>query len=220
MKTNKKLVKLILSSIISVFLFSCSNNLSRDKAKEQIIQKYKLPYEITRDINLSAQTTSKFRNSSKDAHNIPTKQGVMINLENEGLITYTIERTSSNIEEMWYENGSPNVFFTEKNPPWIANWRQHSTRIYKIAETYQHSGNLTEKGRQYLVNGNNFKLANRVFGEITGIVERKDLNISEVTYTEKITDITPFGKVLGINEEIIDRTVTFTKYDDGWRLGN
>ena len=56
-----------------------------------------------------------------------------------------------------------------------------------------------------------------VFGEITGIVERQQ-NMAEVTYTEKTTDITPFGQRRNIAEGTTSRTAMFTRYDDGWRL--
>ena len=70
------------------------------------------------------------------------------------------------------------------------------------------------------VNGNSVKVATIEFGEVTGIVERKELNIAEVNYTTKRVNITPFGKAYNINEETFNRSASFTKYDDGWRIGN
>jgi len=66
--------------------------------------------------------------------------------------------------------------------------------------------------------GENVEVANIEFGEITGILEIKALNGAEVKYTEKRKNITPFGKALGIKEEILDKNISMRKYDDGWRI--
>jgi hypothetical protein len=183
-----------------------------------------LPYDETRVINLSFLTENEFKSFSSDSHNMPSKQGEMIILEQEGLITYAIERTSSYSKKEWYDPNSRRYGeYREDGDLYGEEFRSRMfAKGYKITyiikDTYKHSGNLTEKGRKYLVSGDNFKVSRKEFGKITGIVERKELSISEVIYTEKRKDITPFGKVLGIYEETINNSATFTKYDDGWRV--
>jgi len=211
----KIMIKLCSIGIIVLFMFGCSKELSRDESKKLIIQKYNFPYDETREINLFQQTSTEFKSTSGDAHNIPPKQGVMLNLEQAGLITYNIERTSFNTREVWWDGplgfSAPNE--TVRNAHRQKGYRQE----FITKETYNHIGNLTEKGRQYLAAGG-VKVAKIEFGEITGIVERKEFNIAEVNFTERRQDITPFGRALNIYEETFNRSATFTRYDDGWRI--
>jgi len=82
-----------------------------------------------------------------------------------------------------------------------------------------HKIDYTEEGAKYhFGDGENVEVANIEFGEITGILEIKALNGAEVKYTEKRKNITPFGKALGIKEEILDKNISMRKYDDGWRI--
>ena len=95
-------------------------------------------------------------------------------------------------------------------------------------------GDLTAKGKEYAVsdiyndvdnNGVHFadkkinvKVAKLEFGEITGIQEMKQFNTAEVSYTLVRKDITPFGEVFKCVEGKENKTATFKKYDDGWRI--
>jgi hypothetical protein len=92
-----------------------------------------------------------------------------------------------------------------------------------------HDSELTEKGKEYAVGsiqhdnlwGNDYiqvRIADLDFGEITGIVEHKGSNISEVKFTLVRKNITPFGKAFNLSKGYIASTATFTKYDDGWRI--
>jgi hypothetical protein len=89
---------------------------------------------------------------------------------------------------------------------------------------------LTEQGKQYAVSsvfntdnmyiqGINVKVAKLDFGEITGIVERKEFNMAQVEYTIVRTEITPFGRIaFKYNESPETKTAVFSKFDDGWRI--
>jgi hypothetical protein len=89
---------------------------------------------------------------------------------------------------------------------------------------------LTEKGKQYAVSQEyntdnmyihkiNVKVSTLDFGEITGIMEQKELNIAEVNYTIVRKDVNPFGRIaFDLNNGTFTKSVTFTKYDDGWRI--
>ena len=94
---------------------------------------------------------------------------------------------------------------------------------------------LTEKGNQYAVSdkyiddeGTGFryryikvKAAKMEFGEILGILAKKELNLAQVDYTLIRKDITPFGRIVfKLDEKTINNSVTFAKYDDGWRIAN
>jgi hypothetical protein len=93
-------------------------------------------------------------------------------------------------------------------------------------------GKLTAKGKQYAVSGEykgtnehynqgyiNVKAATLTFGEITGILQNKESNTAKVDYTLLRKDVTPFGRIaFKLNEGTFNKSVTFTKYDDGWRI--
>ena len=213
---NHKILLVTLIGIILPFIFSCSSKLNREMAEKIIIQTYQLPYDDIREINFTAETSSQFITTEKDGHDIPPKQGLLLKMEQEGLITYSINRTSSEIvEKLWWTGFGgydTNIdYFTKKVDP---------SRVlkYTIRETYQHVGTLTERGKQFLVNGNNFKVSKKEFGTISGIVESQGLNITEVRYTV-IETPTPFGiAVFELQNGTVEKSATFRKYDDGWRI--
>lgn len=100
---------------------------------------------------------------------------------------------------------------------------------------------LTSEGQKYLVGESNFngfpvylmKVAETVFGEITGMKELNDGKLFEVEYTLKYANVTPFGEAFSIYHQAIadevnlpiynsgesfNRKVLIAKYDDGWRI--
>ena len=218
-----QIFKLFLCGITIPFLFGCSKELSRVEAEKSIRVKEHFPCDDIRVIDLSSadgQTYNIYHDSPNDQiqqqvylnYTKPSAKALFVNLQNEGLITYKIEIVEIENRVVWTAPGSLGYIESQSS-------RMPEYTIKKLLTyfKYVHRGYLTEKGKQYQ-NGSGFIVAKREFGEITGIVERKELNISEVNFTEKRKDITPFGKALGINEETFNRTETFTKYDDGWRL--
>lgn len=83
---------------------------------------------------------------------------------------------------------------------------------------YEHG--LTADGNKYKVGEQDYypvvKLGDLVFDEITGIADIME-NIKEVEYNLKYTNITPFGDIM-LKTSKVAKTVTFRKYDDGWRI--
>jgi hypothetical protein len=65
------------------------------------------------------------------------------------------------------------------------------------------------------------RVATLALGEITGIRELEGVGVAEVSYTLVREDITPFGKIMfNMAAGTLQRTATFTKFDDGWRIGD
>ena len=70
------------------------------------------------------------------------------------------------------------------------------------------------------------KMADRSLIAITGIRESSEGNTATVELQWQYTNLTPFGKVAPLLDGRLDYTpnrprnasVTFKKYDDGWRL--
>ena len=88
---------------------------------------------------------------------------------------------------------------------------------------------FTDKGKQYMLptkeedlkyQGQNVKLANQEFGEITGIVAGgKDNKAAMVEYTVVNKNITPFSKMIKRDLTKPEKhKAYFVKYDTGWKL--
>jgi hypothetical protein len=194
MKHTKNLARLIMLFSIFFSLVSCSSGeLSRSKAEELIRQKFQYPQDTK---FVKCYTLKGYGKGAQYADRLQAYQLQLEQLQSAGLLTYYTEdsRTDPSC-----------VDFVTK---------------------------FTAKATQYLVgspgrddeNGSNQSVYVKVgfldFGEITGIVTQPGLNVAQVNYTEKVTNMTPFGIALNIPQQTFNRKATFTKYDDGWRIGN
>ncbi len=179
--------------IISFFIFSCNNSeLSRSTAEKLIKEKIQYPKDLE---FVKFYTVKGIGNDFQYAEKMQLYREQLEKFQSEGLITF---HTNSIVRE----GTSVTDFIVD----------------------------FTSNGKQYLVgspgidneNGYNQSVYVKVgfldFGEITGIVTRPGVNITEVNYTEKVKDITPFGKVFNTQQETFNRQATFTKFDDGWRI--
>ena len=206
----KQVLQLSLFAIIISLMLGCSKQLTRDEAEKQIKQKFQLPHPELKDFPLSMDAGLAIEWSCPaqkqnwiDGH-IQDKLPYLLELENEGLIKYIIDKTA------------------------VETYKEYNLKYYPRQDEmngtryhYYHTISYTDNGKQYASNnGSSVRVATIEFGEITGIVERKEMNLAEVNYTERRKDITPFGKALNVNEETFNKTATFTKYDNGWRIGN
>ena len=164
MKTKTNTLKLIAINFIAIFLFSCSDNLSREKAEKLIREKFQFP---------------------KSENRILYKWGD---------IYYNRKQFKEMINEgLWIYNSNRDAL------------------------------DVTEKGKKYVVsdlddlhNLIEVRLATMEFGGVTGIVDKEFK--AEVHYS-KIRRVTPFGKIFNLKEDTINKEIIFTKYDDGWRIG-
>lgn len=84
--------------------------------------------------------------------------------------------------------------------------------------------NITNEGLKYVANADrkNSRFATNIreFNEVTGIVFDDEAKTkAKVEFSVRRTNITPFGVFKEYNEgDIVDLSVEFTKYDDGWRI--
>lgn len=87
---------------------------------------------------------------------------------------------------------------------------------------YVASGEFAPQGDDFFPERRvNVIIAQQYFKEITGILENKEGNTAEVTFT-LTQQITPFGKLrkFSIGNENISFFLTFSKFDDGWRIND
>lgn len=218
----KNLVKFQLAILVILLISSCTKPLTLDVAKDLIIQKYQYPQVDIRNYELSTTKeydliSTKEKISTSDY--TPPKLKFLSELENAGFITYSFDLLSANVYGSRWDGVGDEAgpgftreikYFTGKK-----TGRRHT---YLIKAIYKHSGILTEKGKQDFIDENRFKVSNTAFGEITGMVESKELNITEVKYTTIVTP-TSFGQaIFNIQGQTIEDSVEFRKYDDGWRI--
>lgn len=194
-------------------MFGCSTPLSRENAENLIKQKIQLPMDELRDFPLTQYAgNSLYYHWFVEAHsigmpNIPagTNQYSQLNKlplspEYESLLSYGLINVITDTIQ------------------YRADLDTYGNYVL-IGEKYNYNASFTNFANDYLV-GNQVKVAKIYFGQITGIIENKELNFSIVNYTLIRKDITPFGKALSIFEETKNETQRFIKYDDGWRIEN
>ncbi|SRR6266498_2151872 len=88
--------------------------------------------------------------------------------------------------------------------------------------------NFTEKAKPYLLETDvkdkedltqKVKAATEEFTEVTNIDQDDENKTNEVTFQTKITEITPFGKLIKLKEnEVKTRNANFMKDSEGWHL--
>jgi len=194
----KKLV-FILSAFMFVFT-SCQNNLSRDKAKKQIISafnypsavKYSLPKEFTKDWNTQGR-------------------GVTINLGEDELEKKTQAMESFKIANLINFEEIPQ---SEETSSWLLGTTIRTWTLVRVS--------LTDEGKKHLIedDGSNYivKIWEVDFDDITGIKENKQQKVATVLFNIKNKNITPFGEVFNDKNNTSLMTAYFSLFDDGWRL--
>ena len=119
---------------------------------------------------------------------------------------------------------SKGLFTEQKSEQNSSNNNNSSGGIF-IRPVYIRLGfpyDITELGKKYLVQYDSeynptVILGDLIFDEITGISKIDQYN-TEVHYTLKCSNITPFGEVLLSDNGSIQKVANFRKYDDGWRI--
>lgn len=184
---------LIYLSILLFILQGCSNNLSRSKAKDQIVKNLELP----------KVETVKLDKKYKKKH------------ESRGFGTICLDNIKwySEMEKILTELQSQD-FIT------MAEEFEHRCSDLNVIVTLTEKGKnslINEKKSLYEI-----KLCDIEFGEVTGISEYKEYNAADVNYTLKKTNYTELGKIIKgshSNEaQTINRLANFSKFDDGWRM--
>lgn len=194
MKSIKKITTVFLLSMSCLFLFSCSKDLSRDKAKDLIIEKYGFPRYETNKIN------KEYLKLWKCLYKMRGWQGGSI-----GCGAFPKNLTQ------FQNNGL--IIIGEKNVQGINGWTGdlQSWLVYTIT--------LTDEGKKYLISESaqefEFKTCDLTFGEVTGIQMQEQLKVATANYTI-IRKATPFG--INISQGPENRIENFSLFDDGWRI--
>ena len=82
---------------------------------------------------------------------------------------------------------------------------------------------LTPQGRRYLISQDakfaHVRLCSEELAEITGIAFSEDKTEARVEFNDRCADVTPFGRVEGVDENKLGaRVANMQLYDDGWRV--
>lgn len=189
---------------MSFFLQSCGNkNLSRDKAKDLIVQEYSLPQPETTKLGKRyfkkkwgdrlAFGMEKLCWVKEEQYLVDVKSK-LDNLQSKGLIT--INESDQNGDGCHYI--------------WV-------------------NAILTNDGKKYLVSDSNseyeVKTAEIAFGQITGIQISEQFKVATADYTLQRINFTPFADSSS-NQDVtkhasnqdMTRHADFSLYDDGWRI--
>lgn len=201
-KSNARPAMRILLSV--VLLVACMSTgcgprkLDRSKAQELITAQLKFARAVTNRVQVRQRFEMRGRNSEW-----------VIELASKGLLKDTLVRAAT--WQVPYDR-----HFTELTPEGLK---------YKVGESSvrSHSDGL----KTYAI----MKMADQAFVSITGIHESPGGDSAQVEFTWKYLNVTPFGEVAPLLPTVSGRgrldynagkihteTVTFTKYDDGWRL--
>lgn len=175
-------------------LISCGKEkLTREKASEAIISKFKFPQ------NESVKLGKKFLKES-------WMNGQLVS------ITYGYEYLDEATKQTIDKLVSSNVIKT------VDNQEKSNNGIFDLIYL---NIKLTEEGQKLLLGDNNdkyeFKACDIAFNEVTGI-QMIDETKALVNYTIKRTNFTPFGNPS--QNDIIEKASNFSLFDDGWRIND
>jgi hypothetical protein len=204
MKSSINKYRLI--NIVAFFLylmsFGCgnSNELTREKAKEQISKKYPQIVQdiIQKQIEIPTQVQSGPGSFGWHLDTIRNYQ----QMDKEGLIK-----------------------LTDRKPvmPYISPYTGPTGPI----RSYIYQVKLTSEGEKYLISKRDgasmVKLGEITFGNITGLLKDPSGRVAQVEYYTEVKNYTPFAKYFGYESNRVtrsNRVEHFMRYDDGWRIGN
>lgn len=192
-------MKKVIYSIITLLVFTACGELSRGKAKDEIIKDKQLPQTETVKLNKKFLKDHQYvggfpKVCLNNYERFSQREKQLTELQEKGYITFKDDEYYDDCNDLY-----TNILLTEKGKKDL----------------------VKEDNGQYEI-----KLCNIEFGEITGIVEYKEFKVADVKYTLVRTNISEFGKLVnsmssfgGNIESTIPHLANFTKYDDGWRIG-
>ncbi len=188
----KKIIFLIVASLLC---FSCSDELSRSEAKEQIIQ-------------------SISNNKIKDSCNFKVRKQWKSNYSSSGFCTVTFTNPPQG-EERNMINHFIDKGLLKINQETIyrdcAQWKLNNLEILEKAKEFL----VDEDDNHYLLNSASFDI-----GEIVGIKQNEQATNAIAEYNIKRVKTTPFADFWETNCFDTKKVykATFEKYDDGWRI--
>lgn len=190
-------MKQVLYLALALIICSACDNLSRGKAKSEIIKNMQLPQAETAQLNKTFKKDHQYVGFGKvcfsNIKSFKNYETQLLDLQAKGYIS---------LKDDEYYNDCNDLY----------------THVL-----------LTNKGKRDLVkeDDNNYyiKICSLEFGEVTGIVEYKELKVADVNYTIVRKGFSDFGELVyklsypnSQRVETINRLTNFTKYDDGWRM--
>jgi hypothetical protein len=90
--------------------------------------------------------------------------------------------------------------------------------------TIEFTATLTDKGKQYVLEDRGqeviVKHADMTLGDIRSIAPAPDGQSAIVKYTFKRYNVTPFGALNGMQDDVMEAEDTFVRFGDTWKLQN
>ena len=197
-----KNIILFLTAIV-ILSSSCQKHLDRDDALKQIAdhngktyypQKY--TYEITKMYIKDVNTEGAGVTAIIGEDEFKSKEKNIEQFKALGLLT--LKETPHREETTQFLLGTT-----------VRTWKSVDVSLTTEGKRYLD----TEKSNSYLV-----KLWDIEIKEISGIKEMKEFKSAQVDYVIWNNNITPFGSIFNDKYMTQNRSVTFSLYDDGWRI--
>lgn len=233
-KTINNLIYAVVITITISSLFSCSSDLTRNEAKKLISEKDKLPHDDIVNINsriISIWTPGGYWNNTIDR---PPTISFLEDITKSEIYSSTSGFSTNNQEGVYFAKGDFNLYKKYKEMGLIEPKsfikgekalldgngnpaRDGSINIYGGCY-WDCVFSLTQKANDLGINNWQYKAADWVFGEITGIFNNKANKTADVEYTIKTENPTKAANLFGWNEKKQTKKVVFKLYDDGWRI--
>lgn len=194
MNHQRNFFQLFAFAAILLSIYSCGNKLTRENAKELIVQKFNLPFSVSE--KLQHGEINYMGGSDISAESTLAKQK---------LITFT------------YQGDKRDFFFT---------YASYFLELTPEGQQYKTGETTNNEGTQFYL----FKVAEKVFVDVTGILEINNGKAAQVDYTWKYINITPFGKAFNFRNQQLNKPALYNEgqtfsnkilivqYDDGWRI--
>lgn len=193
---------LFLLPVIILVTTSCKKHLDREDAKKQITKSASYPvtvdYDFTKEFTKDWNTEGNGVTVDIGGNEWEEKKKQIEKFENMGLITF--EETPQREESTAFLLGTT-----------VRTWT--SVKV-----------SLTDEGKKYLIqeSDKNFKvkLWETDILDITGVQEMEQEKRAKVDYTVSNKNITGFGESFSNKDQVVNKTIYFSLYDDGWRIQN
>jgi hypothetical protein len=185
--------------IIAVIAVSCQKHLSRQDAKSMITNSKNFPekqnYEIVKSYTKDMHTEGSGVTIVLGEDEFEPKEKAIMQFVQKGLLQ---------LNETPHREEVAVLFGTT-----IRTWINVEISMTEIGRKYL----VQENANSYLVN-----LWETDINEITGIQEMADNKTAIVDYTISNKNATPFGEIFSDRNNVTQKSIDFSLYDDGWRL--
>ena len=226
--TFNNVIYAIVIVITFLSLCSCSNDLTRDKAEILILEKYKLPYDEV--ANFSPPIISIWTPGGWwDQPGRPPTISLLEDITKTETYSSTYGISTNNWESVYFAKGEFELYKKYKEMGLIKAQSFRQGQSAMLDRNGNRGGDycgyywdcvfsLTQKANELGINNWQYKAADWILDDITGIFNNEPNKTAEVEFTIKTENPTKAANLFGWHEKKQTKKVLFKLYDDGWRI--